>query len=249
MFGDFQTEQCDDGNNVDGDGCSATCQLEEAPNAQCSVDVLPDSVYVYNDGSIDPSPLQINYQVSAPSSAHVETNIPGVQINSSSNTMIYNNPSANYYIRVYDSNNVLLTQCNDNLDLNSCGDDVLQPEYEQCELDTRIMPADRIVNDIQALLPNLQKIGWNRVYAKSFSQSIKNIFSAKKTAKVFKVSASDNRDTIDGGDTFVPDDYGIKDPIPSDTDGCSTSCQLEEPTCRVIVNPNPIIAGQRAYFS
>ena len=33
-----QGEACDDGNNTDGDGCSASCQNETAPRVDVSVD-------------------------------------------------------------------------------------------------------------------------------------------------------------------------------------------------------------------
>lgn len=51
------TEQCDDANVVDGDGCSATCEVEEAPAPECftileSLDLRQASTHVTPDGRV-----------------------------------------------------------------------------------------------------------------------------------------------------------------------------------------------------
>jgi cysteine-rich repeat protein len=80
-------EQCDDGNSVDGDGCSATCQYEEIePNNTCAIantialtgSPLAGSI----TGAITPTGDQdwYSFTIPAPSpkSVKIETNIGGV---------------------------------------------------------------------------------------------------------------------------------------------------------------------------
>lgn len=175
------SEQCDDWNTNNNDACSNTCQINEPNPSSCTVNIQETNAYVHEDGSFEPHPIHVAYTVDGAQGTTIQTNIPWAQNNHNATVTILNNLQNNYYIHILDANGAQIAQCSDTIDLGSCGDDTLQPEYEECEINTQTMP-----------------------------------------------------------------DSGI---IPSDLDGCNATCQLEEPTCRVVVDPNPVTAGERAYFS
>jgi spore coat protein A len=85
------TEECDDGNNVDGDGCSATCEIEDSVSIYGwgkggSVDVTVDGVLIVVPTAKNDLAWEVAAAIAAAINAHAS--LPGVTAIAIDNTVV-----------------------------------------------------------------------------------------------------------------------------------------------------------------
>ena len=74
--------------------------MEAPAPSHCEVEVEENSAYIYEDGSFDPNPVHVRYDIDNAPGTTLQSNIPGVQSNTIATVNITNNLQDHYYVRV-----------------------------------------------------------------------------------------------------------------------------------------------------
>jgi len=170
-----------DANTIDDDNCNEPFQTTVLP-ASCTISTNIDTVYLswweyyYNGTPL--SQIQVSWTITG---ANTVTNNFGATIHLNT----YGNNQWNYH---YTQNPILLTysiswngldgstySCTTTININTCGDNTLQPDYEQCDINRNVMPAPEDENNLISFL-------FPQVFAaQSSSHTIINAIRAPRT--------------------------------------------------------------------